>query len=48
MKNYPGIMPKVTKFNGEPCSKCGSTVRYILGRNCVNCMQKNKAKKRGK
>lgn len=30
----------MNKFNGKPCAKCGETLRYILGRNCVGCMKR--------
>jgi hypothetical protein len=35
-------------FDGKPCSKCGATLRYILGRNCKPCMQRRWRERRGK
>lgn len=33
-------------FHGEPCAKCGSTVRYRSTRNCVGCAKANVKAKR--
>lgn len=27
----------LNKFNGSPCTKCGSTIRYVIDHNCVDC-----------
>lgn len=29
-------------FYGEPCIKCGGTLRYIAQKNCVHCMKERK------
>ena len=31
---------KHDKIQGSPCKKCGGTLRYKTGRNCVNCARK--------
>lgn len=32
------------KYDGEACNKCGSTVRYVSNRMCVNCLGKRAPK----
>lgn len=30
----------ITKFVGEPCSVCGSQVRYTTSKSCVECVKR--------
>lgn len=33
------------KFEGTPCQRCGSTVRYVSCLQCVNCAVSNSTKR---
>jgi transcription initiation factor IIE alpha subunit len=38
----------ITKFAGEPCSKCGSQVRYTTSKACVECVKRKHQERKGK
>lgn len=36
--------PKIARFSGKPCIKCGSTDRYLKTKNCASCDRKRRKK----
>lgn len=44
LNRTPEHRSKITKHarvTGSPCKKCGGTLRYKTGRNCVNCTKRS-------
>lgn len=35
---------KLNVFDGKPCKKCGSTLRYSLNKRCVECKRQHNKK----
>jgi hypothetical protein len=43
LNRTPEHRAKITRHeqvHGRPCKKCGGTLRYATGRNCVNCAKR--------